>query len=61
MENLILIVGSITVISIGGAFLTFMESRKVSKFSVVMLSILLVLRSVHTFILEFSSVQIVDI
>lgn len=51
MENLILIVGSITVVSIGGAFLTFMESRKVSKFSVVMLSILLVLLSVHTFIL----------
>ena len=43
--------GSITVVSIGGAFLTFMESRKVSKFSVVMLSILLVLLSVHTFIL----------
>ena len=51
MENLILIVGIITVISFGVAFVSMVENPKMWRFPAVMLCILIPLLSLYTWVL----------
>ena len=51
MENVILVVGSITMISFGVAFVSMVENPKMWRFPAIMLGILIPLLSIYTWVL----------